>query len=44
MKKLAIISSLFISVISFAQGIKFQEGDFKSLLAKAKKRKQTYFR
>ena len=43
MKKLAIISSLFISVISFAQGIKFQEGDFKSLLAKAKKENKLIF-
>ncbi len=44
MKKIAILSSLFIGAIAFAQGIKFEDGNFASILAKAKKREQTYFR
>ncbi len=43
MKKTAILSLLFFAVIAFGQGIKFEEGNFKSLLAKAKKENKTYF-
>ena len=43
MKKLAILSSLFLSVVAFAQGIKFEEGNFKTLLAKAKKENRFHF-
>jgi len=43
MKKTAILSFLFLAAIAFAQGIKFEEGNFKSILAKAKKRKQACF-
>ena len=43
MKKTAILSFLFIAVIAFGQGIKFEEGNFKSLLAKAKKENKLIF-
>ncbi|MFL9834258.1 thioredoxin family protein [Chryseobacterium terrae] len=43
MKKTAILSFLFFAVIAFAQGIKFEEGNFKSILAKAKKEKKLVF-
>lgn len=43
MKKTAILSFLFFAVIAFGQGIKFEEGNFKSLLAKAKKENKLVF-
>lgn len=43
MKKLAILSSLFIGVLAWAQGIKFDEGNFASILAKAKKENKLVF-
>lgn len=43
MKKTAILSFLFFVVIAFGQGIKFEEGNFKSLLAKAKKENKLIF-
>ncbi|AZB17872.1 DUF255 domain-containing protein [Chryseobacterium indologenes] len=43
MKKIAILSSLFIGAIAFAQGIKFEEGNFASILAKAKKENKLIF-
>lgn len=43
MKKLAILSSLFIAAIAWAQGIKFEEGNFASILAKAKKENKLVF-
>lgn len=43
MKKIAIFSSLFIGVLTFAQGIKFEESNFASILAKAKKEKKLVF-
>lgn len=43
MKKTAILSLLFFAVIAFGQGIKFEEGNFKSLLAKAKKENKLIF-
>ncbi len=43
MKKTAILSFLFFAVIAFGQGIKFEDGNFKSLLAKAKKEKKLIF-
>ena len=43
MKKTAILSFLFFAVIAFGQGIKFEEGNFKSLLAKAKKENKLIF-
>lgn len=43
MKKLAILSSLFISALVWAQGIKFEEGNFASILAKAKKENKLVF-
>lgn len=43
MKRLAIISSLFIGIFAFAQGIKFEDGNFTSVLAKAKKENKLIF-
>lgn len=43
MKKLAILSSLFIGALAFAQGIKFEETNFASILAKAKKENKLVF-
>jgi len=43
MKKTAILSFLFLAAIVFAQGIKFEEGNFKSILAKAKKENKLVF-
>ncbi|MPS65686.1 MAG: thiol:disulfide interchange protein [Chryseobacterium sp.] len=43
MKKLAILSSLFIGALAFAQGMKFEEGNFATILAKAKKEKKLVF-
>jgi len=43
MKKTAILSLLFFAAIAFGQGIKFEEGNFKSLLAKAKKENKLIF-
>lgn len=43
MKKIAILSSLFIGVLAWAQGIKFEEGNFASILAKAKKENKLVF-
>lgn len=43
MKKIAILSSIFIGVLAWAQGIKFEEGNFASVLAKAKKEKKLVF-
>lgn len=42
MKKLSIFSALFIGALAFAQGIKFEDTNFSTILAKAKKRKQAY--
>ncbi|WP_262913045.1 hypothetical protein [Chryseobacterium sp. MEBOG07] len=39
MKKIAILSSIFIGALVWAQGIKFEEGKFATILAKAKKKK-----
>ena len=44
MKKLISTLFLFIGLLAFAQaGIKFDEGNFSSLLAKAKKKKINLF-
>ncbi|SIS55721.1 Thioredoxin [Chryseobacterium ureilyticum] len=43
MKKLTILSALFIGVFAWAQGIKFEEGNFASILAKAKKENKLVF-
>ncbi|KMQ64363.1 thiol:disulfide interchange protein [Chryseobacterium angstadtii] len=43
MKKLIILSSLFVGALAFAQGIKFEEGNFSAVLAKAKKEKKLVF-
>ncbi|KMQ68704.1 thiol:disulfide interchange protein [Chryseobacterium sp. FH2] len=43
MKKIAIFSSLFIGAIAFAQGIKFEDSNFTSILAKAKKENKLVF-
>ena len=43
MKKIAILSSIFIGALAWAQGIKFEEGNFASILAKAKKEKKLVF-
>lgn len=43
MKKIAILSSIFIGILAWAQGIKFEEGNFASILAKAKKEKKLVF-
>jgi len=43
MKKTALFSLLFFAALAFAQGIKFEEGNFKTLLAKAKKENKLIF-
>lgn len=43
MKKLAIFSSLFIGALAFAQGIKFEDSNFATILAKAKKENKLVF-
>jgi len=43
MKKLAIFSSLFIGALALAQGIKFEDSNFATILAKAKKEKKIVF-
>ncbi|MEE6126221.1 thioredoxin family protein [Chryseobacterium arthrosphaerae] len=43
MKKITILSTLFIGVLAWAQGIKFEDGNFASILAKAKKEKKLIF-
>ncbi|MDR2238245.1 MAG: thioredoxin family protein [Chryseobacterium sp.] len=43
MKKIAILSSLFIGVLSWAQGIKFEDSNFAAVLAKAKKENKLVF-
>ncbi|WP_415328201.1 thioredoxin family protein [Chryseobacterium sp. MMS23-Vi53] len=43
MKKLAILSSLFIGAIAFAQGIQFEDTNFSTVLAKAKKENKLVF-
>ncbi|MGI9580424.1 thioredoxin family protein [Chryseobacterium sp. RRHN12] len=43
MKKIAILSSIFIGALAWAQGIKFEEGNFASILAKAKNEKKLVF-
>ncbi|WP_228376947.1 thioredoxin family protein [Chryseobacterium vrystaatense] len=43
MKKLAIFSSLFIGALALAQGIKFEDGSFTAILAKAKKENKLVF-
>ncbi|MCE3076339.1 thioredoxin family protein [Chryseobacterium gwangjuense] len=43
MKKLAILSSLFIGALAFAQGIKFEDSNFAAVLAKAKKENKLVF-
>ncbi|MBL1220216.1 thioredoxin fold domain-containing protein [Chryseobacterium sp. L7] len=43
MKKLAIFSSVFIGVLAFAQGVKFEDSNFTAVLAKAKKENRLVF-
>lgn len=43
MKKLAIFSSLFIGALALAQGIKFEDSNFATILAKAKKENKLVF-
>ncbi|MBB4805927.1 thioredoxin-related protein [Chryseobacterium defluvii] len=43
MKKLAIFFSLYIGAIVFAQGIKFEDSNFTTILAKAKKENKLVF-
>lgn len=43
MKKIVILSTLFIGALAWAQGIKFEEGNFASILAKAKKENKLVF-
>ncbi|MDN3692041.1 thioredoxin family protein [Chryseobacterium tructae] len=43
MKKIVILSTLFIGTLAWAQGIKFEEGNFASILAKAKKEHKLVF-
>ncbi|WP_278379856.1 thioredoxin family protein [Chryseobacterium arthrosphaerae] len=43
MKKITILSTLFIGVLAWAQGIKFEDGNFASILAKAKKENKLIF-
>ncbi|MFC3161210.1 Thioredoxin [Chryseobacterium arachidis] len=43
MKKLSIFSALFIGALALAQGIKFEEGNFAAVLAKAKKENKLVF-
>lgn len=43
MKKLTIFSALFIGALAFAQGIKFEDTNFRTILAKAKKENKLVF-
>jgi thioredoxin-related protein len=43
MKKLSIFSALFIGAFAFAQGIKFEDTNFQTVLAKAKKENKLVF-
>ncbi|SDJ17296.1 Thioredoxin-like domain-containing protein [Chryseobacterium jejuense] len=43
MKKIVILSTLFIGALAWAQGIKFEDGNFASILAKAKKENKLIF-
>ncbi|MCS3870718.1 thiol:disulfide interchange protein [Chryseobacterium ginsenosidimutans] len=43
MKKISIFSALFIGAFAFAQGIKFEDTNFKAVLAKAKKENKLVF-
>ncbi|MDQ1096967.1 thioredoxin-related protein [Chryseobacterium sp. SORGH_AS909] len=43
MKKTALLSSLFISALALAQGIKFEDSNFANILAKAKKENKLVF-
>jgi thioredoxin-related protein len=43
MKKITILSTLFIGILAWAQGIKFEDGNFASILAKAKKENKLIF-
>lgn len=43
MKKLSIFSALFIGALTFAQGIKFEDTNFSTILAKAKKENKLIF-
>lgn len=43
MKKLTIFSALFIGALAFAQGIKFEDSNFSTILAKAKKENKLIF-
>lgn len=43
MKKIAILSSIFIGALAWAQGIKFEDSNFASILAKAKKENKLVF-
>lgn len=43
MKKIAIFSSLFIGAMAFAQGIKFEDSNFATILTKAKKENKLVF-
>ncbi|MCF2218294.1 thioredoxin family protein [Chryseobacterium sp. PS-8] len=43
MKKLSIVSALFIGAFALAQGIKFEESNFTAVLAKAKKENKLVF-
>lgn len=43
MKKLALFSSLFIGAFAFAQGIQFENSNFATILAKAKKENKLIF-
>ncbi|ASK30072.1 thiol:disulfide interchange protein [Chryseobacterium sp. T16E-39] len=43
MKKLAILSSIFIGILAFGQGIKFEDTSFASVVAKAKKENKLIF-
>jgi thioredoxin-related protein len=43
MKKLSIFSALFIGAFAFAQGIKFEDTSFQTVLAKAKKENKLVF-
>lgn len=43
MKKLTIFSALFIGALAFAQGIKFEDSNFSTILTKAKKENKLIF-
>ncbi len=43
MKKITILSTLFIGILAWAQGIKFEDSNFASILAKAKKENKLIF-